>query len=71
MIKMTTGVDTSKVTKYPKLMISKQSSSIVLFIRGGDGIKLSPVGEDAGTYRFDWNMSQFEDYNGSVTISNS
>ncbi len=61
--------------KYPKLMICDSYDRIVLMYTKGCGTLLSTahregVPEDIGEYVQIWNMDNFKDYNGKVTLEN-
>lgn len=59
--------------EFPKLMRSKITQTLVLFRVPGEGIVLE-AGKDviakAGYISKDFAMHHFEDFNGSITISN-
>jgi len=60
--------------EYPKLMQSKSGSNIVvLFSEPGVGIVVN--GKDSlnpiGSFSHGWAMDYFEDFDGSITLSNS
>jgi hypothetical protein len=61
-----------KVLHFPKLMISCTSSAIVLFEENKKGQIVSGVtiGKGLGWYYEDWNMDFFQDFNGTVELSN-
>ena len=60
------------IRSYPKLMIS--NVSIVLFDQVGSGMVISrvevPFGYAPGTYRVDFDMADFRDFEGTVELSN-
>ena len=61
-----------RVHKYPKLMKSTVSDLVVLFNEYGSGTVVvadafSSLGAHEDTY---WDMDVFEDFHGSITLSN-
>ena len=69
MIKSVVNVEAER-NDYPKLMASK-SGVIVLFSKHGCGTIISS-GEhyECGRWRDDWLMDVFNDFDGSITLSN-
>ena len=60
-------------SKYPKLMTSKDDGYVYLFIEDGLAIPLNNPDYFQGLDTediADWNMDNFEDFNGSITLSN-
>ena len=61
-------------TNFPKLMISVNESSkglIILFEKICSGQSLNNIGRYyTGYYSDCWDMSQFQDFEGSITLSN-
>ena len=67
-------VEDRQEMKYPKLMVSVDCSDrIVLFFAMGVGVVV--VSHDKrwvlGHYSNGWNMTNFKDYNGSITLTNA
>ena len=58
--------------EYPRLMIDKEQSIIVLFIGKGNGIVVNSASKGffTGNSDDDWNMDYFTNYNGTVTLEN-
>jgi len=58
--------------KFPKLMISKNDESIVLFTRDRVGTVVFNIfgGYFIGEHKTDWNITTFKDFEGSVSLSN-
>jgi len=60
------------IRSFPKLMVSKDL--IVLFDQVGSGIVISrveaPFGFGPGTYRVDFDMADFKEFEGTVELSN-
>jgi hypothetical protein len=58
--------------EFPKLMVNKITGTIVLFETEGRGVAL--VGhadlECLGDFSKNWNMDNFTDYHGMITIEN-
>jgi hypothetical protein len=68
-----TFVTKKSTSKYPRLMTSKDDGYVYLFIEDGLAIPLNNPDyvrtmdiEDVT----DWNMSNFEDFDGSITLTN-
>lgn len=63
--------ETDKKKEYPKLMVDG-NENIVLFTSSDEGTLISSKGcpEDVGHYSELWVMSEFKDFNGTVTLSN-
>ena len=56
---------------YPKLMKHQTSGSVVLFHKAGTGIIVASNSKNpTGLYDRTWNMSNFEDFKGTVTLKN-
>lgn len=57
---------------YPKLMITKTSGCIVLFHEEEKGVCLQKGDTQniVGNHSSIWNMHAFEDFTGSITLSN-
>ena len=71
MIKATKRVDKlENAVEYPKLMHSDKGR-IVLFTERGVGVLLNETGfDEAGHHSDEWSMSNFKDYDGSITLQN-
>lgn len=65
-----TDHEVKKIVPYPKLMISKDGDMIVLFARKNHGTVLWDEEVEPGEHSTVWDMDQFEDYNGTITLSN-
>jgi len=64
----------SSEKSFPKLMKSLYTDVIVLFLRDRQGTVVSGVSKDGhtiGQYVPDWNMFNFIDYDGEITLSNT
>lgn len=60
-----------KELPFPKLMISKDSGTVVLFSEDGIGTQLNRVDYAfIGTHSRSWAMKLFTDFTGSITLSN-
>jgi hypothetical protein len=61
-----------KTVDYPKLMIHKDGSFVVLFIANGQGTVVSVEGEDAfyclGDNDENWNMDDFVPFIGEIVL---
>lgn len=71
-MKITVNMESStKVKPFPKLMISKKNT-IVLFEDNGLGTCVATGGSlnPLGVFANDWDMTMFEDFNGSVCLEN-
>lgn len=60
-----------KETDFPKLM-KADSGDVVFFDTLESGVLVSSIrmGEDIGYYSTCWDMSEFQDFHGTVTLSN-
>ena len=56
--------------KYPCLMKSVVSGSIMLFTKHGEGIVIKSSHNEEGEFDKDWCMDSFKLFKGSVTIEN-
>lgn len=54
---------------YPKLMKSKVSPTVVLFTEEHIGIVLISGLFNVGHFSDDWNMGQFKDYEGELSLT--
>lgn len=63
-------IQESSSLKFPKLMISLDTNSIVYFEKRGVGVKLFDIDGESLTYHTDWNMEQFVDFEGSIKLKN-
>lgn len=65
-------LDKKQIKAFPKLMGTK-NGYIVLFSKPEKGVCLKKPESTAdiiGSYYDEWNMDYFEDFNGSITLSN-
>lgn len=63
---------TSKA-EYPKLMKSKTSGTVVLFISDNEGTVIlctENMGYSIGMHLIDWSMQGFEEFKGTVELTN-
>ena len=57
--------------EYPKLMISKDLLLVVLMSAEKQGVVIDCTGVyEVGHFSTDWHMDSFEDFEGSITLSN-
>ena len=65
---------TTKEIPYPKLMLSMQSSMIVLMVKPREGVVLR-TGKGScnvvGDYSDEWSRTIFKDYKGTITLENT
>ena len=63
-----------KELPFPKLMVSKETKQVVLFISECKGTRVGcgnlDSGAKLGTYKDCWISRSFEDYTGSVCLNN-
>lgn len=61
-------INGTKSNQYPLLMKSKVNGIIVLFKNHKKGFIIS--GNDIGGYMFNWDMNEFEPFDGEVVLRN-
>ncbi len=69
MIKSVVSFKTGCDRDYPKLMVADEGL-IVLFLEAEEGTVIQSDNYQCGYYAEDWEMSDFTDFNGTVTLSN-